>query len=422
MPQPPIIKPMSLDHLTLPHQLTMPNGVPLYQLDGADKGVVRFDLLFKGGYAVQDKPLLAMFTNRMLREGAGELTAAEISHRLDYYGAWIDMYSSQNCNHIILYTMSKHLIPLLEVLEDMVKRPLFPQDNLDTIKNNNKSHFAINSRKVDIVSQRYFENSLWGSDHPLGHVVEEGDYDAITRNDILNYYSRYYGSCNCSMFISGTVNDEMVAALTRCFGNESWGCSTECATAQVALPSPTFGRRNVSVPGTMQSAVKIGFMAMDAAHPDFFKFRFLTVLLGGYFGSRLMSNVREENGYTYHIAAELDAYGHMNAFMISSETATGYVEPLVHEVYHEIERLSNEPIEESEIELVRNYIMGELCREYEGQSAKSEVFINTWLSGADFESVNRYIDEIKSVTPAELQRLAREYFHKDRMIEIIAGA
>ena len=422
MPQPPIIKPMSLDHLTLPHQLTMPNGVPLYQLDGADKGVVRFDLLFKGGYAVQDKPLLAMFTNRMLREGAGELTAAEISHRLDYYGAWIDMYSSQNCNHIILYTMSKHLIPLLEVLEDMVKRPLFPQDNLDTIKNNNKSHFAINSRKVDIVSQRYFENSLWGSEHPLGHVVEEGDYDAITRNDILNYYSRYYGSRNCSMFISGTVNDEIVAALTRCFGNESWGCSTECATAQVALPSPTFGRRNVSVPGTMQSAVKIGFMAMDAAHPDFFKFRFLTVLLGGYFGSRLMSNVREENGYTYHIAAELDTYGHRNAFMISSEAATGYVEPLIKEVYAELERLVNEPVDEEEIELVRNYIMGELCREYEGQSAKAEVFVNAWLSGVDFASVNRYVDEIKSVTPAQLQSLAREYFKKENMIEIIAGA
>ncbi|MBQ5644951.1 MAG: insulinase family protein, partial [Bacteroidaceae bacterium] len=206
------------------------------------------------------------------------------------------------------------------------------------------------------------------------------------------------------------------------FGKESWGCGALSLPVETASPKPQPGRHIVPVPDTMQSAVKIGFMAMDTVHPDFYKFRFLCVLLGGYFGSRLMSNIREENGYTYHIAAELDAYGHRNAFMISSETATGYVEPLINEVYREIERLSNEPIEESEIELVRNYIMGELCREYEGQSAKSEVFINTWLSGADFESVNRYVDEIKSVTPAELQRLAREYFHKNRMIEIIAGA
>ena len=108
--------------------------------------------------------------------------------------------------------------------------------------------------------------------------------------------------------------------------------------------------------------------------------------------------------------------------MISSEAATEYVEPLLKEVYREMELLVTEPIEESEVDLVRNYIMGELCREYEGQSAKSEVFINSWLSGVDFASVNRYIDEVKSVTPAELQRLAREYFIKDRMIEIVAGA
>lgn len=421
MPQPPVIKPISLEHLTLPQQVTMPNGVPLYILDGTDKGVVRFDLLFKGGYAVQSKPLLAMFTNRMLREGTAQLSAAEISRKLDYYGAWIDMYSSQNCNHITLYTMSKHFVPLLEVLEDMVKHPIFPQENLDTVRNNNKAHFSVNSQKVDIVSQRYFENSLWGSEHTLGHVVETADYDSITRDDILDYYANYYGSCNCVMFISGSANDSMLEALASAFGHGTWGCVNRCAAADIASPSSLPGRRNIPVPGTMQSAVKMGFMAMDATHPDFFKFRFLCVLLGGFFSSRLMSNVREENGYTYHISAELDAYGHRNAFMISSETATEYVEPLVKEVYRELDRLVEEPVDEAEIELVRNYIVGELCREYEGQSAKSEVFINTWLSGTDFASVNRYLDEIKSVTPADLQRLAREYFKKENMIEIIAG-
>ena len=428
---------MSLESLALPHLVAMPNGVPLYRLSGADKGVVRFDILFKGGYAVQDKPLLAMFTNRMLREGAGVLSAAEISQKLDYYGAWIDMYSSQNSNHITLYTMSKHFVSLLPVLEDMVKHPLFPQENLDTVRRNNRSYFTVNSQKVDVVSQRHFENRLWGDGHPLGHVVEATDYDAITRDDIQEYYNSYYGSCNCTMFIAGSVDDAMLAAIADCFGNDVWGCSNECAAtetngtvkcengkveAQIALPSSMPGRCSIPVSGTMQSAVKIGFMAMDSSHPDFHKFRFLCVLLGGYFGSRLMSNIREENGYTYHIFAEMDAYGKRNAFMISSEAATEYVEPLIAEVYKELDRLVEEPVSDSEIELVRNYIMGELCREYEGQSAKSEVFINAWLSGVGFDSVNRYIDEIKAVTPADLHRLACEYFKKENMIEIIAGS
>ena len=421
MPQPPTIRPMSLESLVLPQLQAMPNGVPLYRLSGADKGVVRFDILFKGGYAVQSKPLLAMFANRMLREGAGALSAAEISQKLDYYGAWIDMYSSQNCNHITLYTMSKHFEPLLQVLEEMIKRPLFPQDNLDTVQRNNRSYFTVNSHKVDVVSQRYFENSLWGEGHPLGHVVEATDYDAITRDDVVEYYNSYYGSRNCAMFIAGSVNDAMLSAIARRFGNDVWGCENACGDFAVAAPSPHVGRRVVPVQGTMQSAVKMGFMAMESSHPDFHKFRFLCVLLGGYFGSRLMSNIREENGYTYHIAAEMDAYGKRNAFMISSEAATEYVEPLIAEVYRELERLVTEPVDDSEIELVRNYIMGELCREYEGQSAKSEVFINAWLSGVGFDSVNRYIDEIKSVTAADLQRLACEYFKKENMIEIVAG-
>lgn len=413
---------MLSEHLALPRLVTMPNGVPLYIIEGNDKGVVRFDILFKSGYEIQSKPLLAMFTNRMLREGAGPLSAADISRKLDYYGAWIDMYSSQNCNHITLYTMSKHFAQLLVVLEQMIKNPLFPQENLETVKNNNKSFFSINSRKVDVVSQRYFENSLWGSDHPLGHIVVADDYDAITRDDMLEYYNSVYNSRNCTIFISGAPDAAMLDAIATCFGNAPWGNSAALPPVVLAPPLSQPGRRYVPIEGAMQSAVKIGFMALDASHPDANKFRFLSVLLGGYFGSRLMSNIREENGYTYHIAAELDAYGQRTAFMISSETANEYVDMLIDEVYHELEQLVSEPASESEVELVRNYILGELCREYEGLSARSEVFINSWLSGLDFASVNRYIDEVVTVTPAELLRVARENLRKDKMIEIIVGA
>ena len=162
-------------------------------------------------------------------------------------------------------------------------------------------------------------------------------------------------------------------------------------------------------------------MSLESSHPDFFKFRFLSVLLGGYFGSRLMSNVREENGYTYHIAAELDAYGSRNAFMISTECDYEYVTPLMKEVYKEIARLSEEPIPGEEVELVRNYILGELTREYEGLFAKAEVFINAMLSGESMDSVNDYLHVVRTVTAAELEDVARRYLKSDRMIEIVAG-
>ena len=412
---------MWLDALALPVKEVMRNGVSLYSLPGGNGNVVRFDILFKGGYGVQDKPLQAMFVNRMLREGAGNLSAAEIAQKLDYYGAWIDMYSSQGCNHITLYTLSKHFTSLLGLLELIVKEPTFPEENLETTKNNNKSYFAINSRKVDVVSQRYFENSLWGDGHPLAHIVVPEDYDAITVDDLWSYYRRFYGSRTCSLFISGAFDSTMLNAVAVAFGNDEWGCSAPVGAIVLPPPMTVGGRRNVPVENTMQSAVKIGFMAMDASHPDFLKFRVLSVLFGGYFGSRLMSNIREDNGYTYHIASELDAYGCRNAFMISSETAGEYVGPLIKEVGVEIKRLLETPIPPAEVELVRNYIMGELCREYEGVSAKSEVFINAWLAGEGFASVNDYLSVVQTVTADELQQVAQKYLSNKNMIEIVAG-
>ena len=413
---------MALDDLALPCTRVMPNGICLNMLPDAGKGTIRFDILIKGGYGVQEKPLQAMFVNRMLREGAGGLSAAEVSRRLDYYGAWVDMYSSQNCNHITLYTLSKHFLPLLELLETMLKQPDFPEENLETIRRNNKSFFTINSQKVDIVSQRHFEHLMWGAEHPLGHIVEPSDYDAISTSDLWSYYNRVYNSGNCTLFIGGTFDDEILDAVESRFGLQDWGCGGTVGDVGVPAPVSLYGACKITIEGTMQSAVKIGFMTLPSSHPDFFKFRILTVLLGGYFGSRLMSNVREENGYTYHISAEIDAYGSRNAFMISSETATEYVAPLVEEVKKELRRLVEEPIPATEVELVRNYILGELCREYEGLSAKSEVFINAWLSGETFESVNDYLNTVKGVTAEELQDVARKYLSREDLIEVVAGA
>ena len=412
---------MEMNDLALPVTRVMPNAVQMHVLNGNVGGAVRLELLFKGGYAVQDKPLQATFTNRMLREGAGSMSADEISRKLDFYGAWIETYSSQNCNHVTLYALSKHFPKLLEMLEIIVKEPIFPEENLDVIKRNAKGYYAVNSQKVDVVSQRHFENALWGVEHPLGHIVELDDYDAITRDDLLGYYATVYGSRNCSVFISGCVDEALLDAVEKHFGKEEWGAPSKLCDVVVPLPDTVTGRRNVPVEGAMQCGVKIGFMAMDSGNPDFFKFRFLTVLLGGYFGSRLMSNVREENGYTYHISAEIDAYGRRNAFMISSETANEYVELCIAEIYNEIAKLVNGTIPKEEVEHVRNYILSEMCREIEGLTPRSEIFVNSLLSGDGFASVNSYLDTVRTITAEELQEMARKYLKKDSMIEIVAG-
>lgn len=403
----------------MPHKAVLSNGVPVYIIKGGTQDVLRIDLLVRGGYSIQERPLQALFTNRMLSEGTSDYKAEEISRLLDYYGAWIEMYSLQECNRITLYTLGRYLEPMLDMLESMVKRPLFPSENLETIRANNKAFYHINSRKVDVVAQRHFEKAIWGENHPLGHIVCAEDYDAITEELLRKYHSLYYGSQSMAFFISGNVDDKCVAAIEKRFG-DIWG-SNENIDFAVAPPVSVPGASKVKINGVLQSGIRVGRMVMDTSHPDFHRFRFLTVILGGYFGSRLMSNIRERNGYTYHIEAEIDAYGCRNAFMISTETDNEYVEPLLAEVDKELKRLRDEYVPKEELELVRNYTLGELCREYEGVLPKAEVFISLWLSGQPFEAVNDYLDTVCSVSQTELRSLAQEYLSPEQMSQIVVG-
>lgn len=410
-----------MQNIKLPQKLQLSNGVPLYLINEGVREVIRLDLLFSGGYAVQSRPLQALFTNRMLREGSSVLNAAAVSRKLDSCGAWIETYSSQNCNHITLYTLRKHLPELLKMLAEIVKNPAFPQKNLEVVRRANKSHFFVNSRKVDVVAQRHFEKAIWGSEHKFGRLVCAEDYDAVTVQLLQEYYEKVYGSQNCTIFLSGRFDDYTVEQLSTYFGNERWGASSPVVIPDCPPLSPMRGRVEAKVDDTMQSGIKIGAMAMDSSHPDFYVLKYLSVLLGGFFGSRLMTNVRERNGYTYHIEADVAAFGSRNAFSVTSEAANEYVQPLIDEVYNEFRRLQTEPVGAEEMEKLRNCTLGELCREYEGALAKADVFINTWLSGEPFDGVNSYLNVVRTATSEDFMRLACKYLLPENMVEVVAG-
>lgn len=421
MSVPPKIYPMEMERLLLPRKVILSNGVPLYIIECGAPEVVRVDFLFKGGYSVQQQPLQALFTNRMLREGSVHLSSKNISLQLDYSGAWIELYSSQGYNHITLHSLKKHFKYLVKMLESMIKEPLFPQNKLDIVRNGNKSYFQVSNRKVGNVAQRHIEQMFWGVNHPLGHIVCAQDYDAINRECLQCYHAGVYKSDTLSIFLSGSIDDDLIADVGKNFGIGKWGSDSCFPTKELPPPTSIFGRRKVEMPDVMQSGVKLGCMIMDSGHPDFLKFRFLMVLFGGYFGSRLMSNIRERNGYTYHIEAGIEEYGVKNAFVVSSETANEYVTPLIKEVYSEMALLREQLVGEEELSLVRNYTFGELCREYEGMSAKAEAFINVWLSGLSFEFVNEYLDVVRSVSSEELQEIARKYLLPENMSEVVVA-
>ncbi|QIU96084.1 M16 family metallopeptidase [Bacteroides faecium] len=404
-----------------PVRTTLPNGIPLTVINAGEQDVVRMDILFAGGRWQQSQKLQALFTNRMLREGTAKYTAATIAEKLDYYGSWLELSSSSEYAYITVYSLNKYLAKTLEVVESMIKEPLFPEKELRTILDTNIQQYLVNTSKVDFLAHRSLLKSLYGEQHPCGKIVMEEDYHIITPDVLRDFYERHYHSGNCFIFLSGKVTEDSIRRVTDTFG---------VPFGQYQLQMPKLSFPFAAVPekriftereDAMQSAVKMGCTTITREHPDYPKLRVLMTLFGGYFGSRLMSNIREEKGYTYGISAGIMFYPDSGTLLVSTETDNEYVEPLIQEVYHEIDRLHQEPVSMEELTMVRNYMLGEMCRSYESPFSLSDAWIFIATSGLTDDYFSDSLHAVNEITPAEIQDLAQRYLCKETLKEVIAG-
>lgn len=330
----------------------MPNGIPLTVINAGEQEVMRVDILFGGGRWQQSQKLQALFTNRMLREGTAKFTAGEIAEKLDYYGSWLELSTSADHAYITFYSLNKYLAKTLEVVESMIKEPTFPEKELNTILDSNIQQYLVNTSKVDFLAQRALMKSLYGEQHPCGKVVVEEDYHAITPDVLRDFYNRFYHSGNCSVFLSGKVTDDAISRVTEMFGTPFGNYQLPLAEVKYPIIAVPEKRIFVEREDAMQSAVKMGYTTITREHPDYLKLRVLMTVFGGYFGSRLMSNIREEKGYTYGISAGIMFYPDSGLLLVSTDTDNEYVEPLIREVYHEMDRLQQEPVSMEELTMV----------------------------------------------------------------------
>ena len=394
--QPRILEPEQLV-VQRPERIKLPNGVPLSVLNAGDNEVTRIDLLMAGGRWQQKQPLQALFTNRMLREGTRRYDAARIAEKLDYYGAWLELSSASEYAYVTLYSLNKYLPQTLDILESIVKEPVFPEKELGVIVDNNIQQFLVNSSKVDFLAHRGLVKALYGGQHPGGRLVQEEDYRRITPAVLREFYDRYYHSNNCSIYLSGKVTGDCIHRIESLFGCEAFGTDA------------------------LQSAVRMGMLSLDRNHPDYLKARVLVTLFGGYFGSRLMSNIREDKGYTYGISAAIMPYPGQGVLAVSAEAANEFVEPLIGEVYHEIDRLQNELASDGELSMVKNYMLGDMCRSYESAFSLADAWIFVQVSGLQDTYFAEALDAVKEVTPQEIRELAGRHLCKEKLKEIVCG-
>ena len=413
-----------INHFSIaqPEKRILSNGLPLNILQAGSEEVVRFDLLVRGGQLQQTQPLQAVLTNRMLREGSRRFSSAEIAEQLDYYGAWLDLSSSVTHGYISLYSLNKYFPQTIRILASMVQEAVFPEKELHTVLEANKHQYLVNNERVDVLARKQLNRSLFGPNHPLGKYAVLEDYDRITPEVLRLFYDAYYHAGNCTAYISGNVTPEIIQAIEDCFGHNMWGKVAVRLDVPEHTPEPNTKKRVfIEKENAMQSSVKMGMFTLGRNHPDFLKFKVLVTIFGGYFGSRLMSNIREEKGYTYGIGAGIVSYPGQGLLIVSTETGNEYIEPVIMEVYREMDRLCEEKVDQHELTMVRNYMLGDMCRSYEGAFSLADAWIYIECEGLDKDFYTRSVEAVKTVTSDEIRDLAQKYFCKENLIEVVAG-
>jgi predicted Zn-dependent peptidase len=404
------------------------NKIPVYSINAGTQELIKIEFLFSAGMYQQSLPLQAASVNSMLEEGTSSLTAAEIADKVDYYGAFLETGLTQDTASVVLYTLNKHLETTLPIVEQVVKDAVFPQHELDTYLRNRKQKFHVNNQKVENLARKYFSELLFGSKHPYGINVRESDFDNIRRNHLSEFYNRFYRADGCKIILSGKVDDKMLGMLDKHFGGNDWLNKEGSSKVNILEGNMTLEIKSVKQhthiiqkEDALQSAIRIGKVLFNKTHPDFQALQILNTIFGGYFGSRLMSNIREDKGYTYGIGSGLVSLQNSGYFFISTEVGVEVCQSAINEIYFEMNRLRENLVEEDELNLVKNYLLGRFLRSVDGPFAMGERFKGIMEYNLGYDYFDKYIATIQQISASELRELANRYLDKESMIELVVG-
>lgn len=394
------------------------NGIEVYAIDAGAEEVLQMEWVFFAGNWYEEQNLVASATNYLLKNGTSKKTAFEINEHFEYYGAYLNRAAYNETATLSLHCLNKHTAALLPVINELITDTVFPEDELQLFKQNNKQRLSVSLKKSEFVAGRLIDEYVYGIDHPYGKYSTPEAYDALNRQQLQSFYHTYYQQSSYIIFIAGKLPKDIAAQLNRNFGQLSIPNSAAAVTHTIRAAAQKKYRISNDSNG-VQGSIRMARPFPTRHHPDFTKATVLNNVFGGFFGSRLMSNIREEKGYTYGIHSYIQNHLHDSAWMVSTEAGRDVCEATIGEVYKEMEILRNEPVAEDELLLVKNYMLGSTLGDLDGPFHIIGKWKNIVLNGLPDTYFYDAVAAIKSVSAKELQELATKYFVPGDFYELV---
>lgn len=417
--QPPHIKnAVELELKLKPYEkFTLNNGADVYAVDAGAEEVLLIEWVYFAGNWYEQKNIVAATSNFLLKNGTSTKTAFQLNEHFEYYGSYVNRSCYNETATITLHCLSKHLEALLPVVREMIVDSVFPEEELNIYKQNMQQRLRVNLRKSDFVAGRLIDAYLYGEGHPYGRYTKFEDFEALTKEEVASFYKEYYQRGKFVVFTAGKLPSNIMALLNQYFGDLPM--SPVQVNSIATAPAKEKKYRVVNDEQGVQGAIRMGASFPNRHHPDFVKAQVLNNVFGGFFGSRLMSNIREEKGYTYGIYSYLENHIQQSAWVISTEAGRDVCEATVTEVYKEMEVLRQNLIDEEELLLVRNYMMGSILGDLDGPFQIINRWKNIILNNLAEDFFYHQLEIIRTVSAEELQQLANKYLQPQNFYELV---
>ncbi|MEY3178215.1 MAG: hypothetical protein RJB42_456 [Bacteroidota bacterium] len=405
--------------LKRPDTFSLDNGVKVYNVQAGTEEVVQIEWVFKAGNWFDSKKNVSSAANFLIKNGTSKKSAYEINEFVDFYGAYLNRNCFNETAVVTLHCLTRQLAQLLPLVREIFTDAIFPEEELLIYRQNMKQKLAVNLRKCDFVAGRKIDELLFGFKHPYGVYSFETDYDAIQVEDLKKFYAQYYQQGHCTVFSAGILPKDYQQLMNQFFGDLPFN---QQPLENIEHPIVSDDQKKWNIINDeegVQGAIRIARLFPTRKHPDFPKVQVLNTLFGGFFGSRLMTNIREDKGYTYGIYSFLVNHIQSSAWMISTEAGRTVCEATVNEVYHEMKQLREGDIDEEELMLVKNYLIGTLLGDLDGPFHIIGRWKNLILNDLDDSFFYHSVDTIKNISAVELKELANKYLHPEDFYELV---
>ncbi|MFP4664992.1 MAG: M16 family metallopeptidase [Bacteroidales bacterium] len=400
------------------HTYKLDNGMEIHGFYNDTIKAMKLDFIFESGQALQSKAFLSAFTNAMLREGKQNGKSQSFEETLDYYGIFLQQKIGRKWSVFSFYLPVMYLENLLPVAYDMLFDPDFTEDSLTFLREKTRQRLRQNLKRTDYNAAAYLKTLIWGKNNPLGFYPEESALDDITLEDIERFYLENYIT-SCRIGISGYFPKDIKSQLNKHFGQVAVQYKS---VENISNPRPDKPENHhIAMDDKTQTSLKWGKKIIGPGHPDYFGFKLVDTIFGGFFGSRLMRNIREDKAYTYGIYSNIKPSQYGCTHTISTDVGHEYLEDTIRQIEHEADVLKSDLVTEEELRLVQNYMSGELLSTFDGAFKHASIYRYLMEMNLDFGYYADFIRQIHEITPSEIRDIAAKHLDTKAMHKVTAG-